>query len=155
MPRSRESYQGTGRQRLAGVSAWRIADLAATLAGRKRPALRKEWREQLTGLPRGRKIGAALGCGAAAVRYRLRDAADLAWLPADAVLRSRPLSSLVVGLPTAAAAVILFFHAGLDGVIGSWGSIAAIGGCLYTLIRVGRWWRGVKPSDPKTRTAGE
>jgi hypothetical protein len=72
----------TGRRRkpghrLAGVSAWRIADLAAALAGRKRPALREEWVEHLSGLPASQKVGAALGFVVAAIRCRLRDAADL------------------------------------------------------------------------------
>jgi hypothetical protein len=134
---------------LVGVSAWRIAGLAAVLAGRKRPALREEWREHLSGLPAWRKVGAALGFVVAAVRYRLRDAADVAWIPADAVLRSRLLSNLMVGTPMVTAMAILFRHDGIDGVIASWESIAGIGGSLYALIRVGRWWRGVKPQDPK------
>jgi hypothetical protein len=29
----------------------------------------------------------------------------------------------------------------------------AIGGGLYGLIRVGRWWRDVKPPQPKARRA--
>jgi hypothetical protein len=138
---------------LAGALAPRIADLAAVLAGRKRPALREEWREHLSGLPARRKADAALGFVVAAVRYRLRDAAEVAWIPADAVLKSRPLSNLVVGMPTVTAAVILFRHDGIDGVIASWESIAGIGGVLYTMIRVGRWWRNVKPQDPQPRRA--
>jgi hypothetical protein len=142
-------------QRLAGVSAWRIANLAAVLAGRKRPDARDEWREHLTGLPAWRKVGAALGFMVAAIRYRLQDAADLAWIPVDAVLKSRPLSNLVVGVPTVTAAVILFRHDGIDGVIASWESIAAISGSLYALIHIGRWWRDLKPPAPKVRRASE
>ncbi len=50
---------------------------------------------------------------------------------------------------------MLFRHDGIDGVIVSWESIAAISGSLYALIRLGRWWRGVKPPNPKARTARE
>ena len=151
--------EGLGR-RLASASAWRITDLAAMIAGRKRLAMREEWPAQLTGepgheLPARRKVAAAIGFVIAAIRYRHQDAADLAWIPADAVLKSRLLSSLVVGVPTVTAAARLFRHGGIDGVIASWESIAAIGGSLYTLIRVGRWWRGVKPPDPKVRRASE
>jgi hypothetical protein len=93
----------------------------------------------------------ALGFVVAAGRYRLQDAANLAWIPVDAVLRSRPLSNLVVWVPTAAAAATLFRHDGTAGVVEGAGSIVAIGGALYALIRVGRWWRGVKPCEPKVR----
>jgi hypothetical protein len=140
-------------QRLAGACAWKIADLAAILAGRRRSGLREEWRAHLFGelgheLPSWRKITAALGFVAAAVRYRFQDAADLAWVPADAILKSRLLSNLVVWFPTAGAAVILFHHGGTDEVLADADSIIAIGGALYGLIRVGRWWRGVKPPNP-------
>jgi hypothetical protein len=76
---------------------------------------------------------------------------QLAWIPADAVLRSRPLSNLVVWVPTAVGAAVLFRHIGGYGVIASAESILAIGGALYTLIRVGRWWRNVKPPEPKAQ----
>jgi hypothetical protein len=143
-------------QWLASASAWRITDFAVTLAGRKRRALHEEWHAHLIGepdheLPAWQKARAALGFVGAAVRYRLQDVADLAWVPADAVLKSRMLSNLVVWFPTAAAAVILFHHGGMDEVLADAGSILAIGGALYGLIRIGRWWRGVKPQDPKVR----
>ncbi len=146
--------------RLAGASAWKLTDLAAIFAGRKRPALREEWRAHLTRgenreLSPWRKVGAALGFVVAALRYRLQDAAELAWIPADAVLRSRPLSNLVVLVPTAAAAAVLLRHNGVDGLLGSAESITAIGGLLYGLIRAGRWWRGVKPQEPKARGTKE
>jgi hypothetical protein len=94
------------RRRLAGAAAWRITDLATILAGRKRPGLRDEWRAHLAGeagreMPASQRAAAALGFVAAAIRYRLQDVADLAWVPADAILKSRMLSNLVVWLPTA------------------------------------------------------
>jgi hypothetical protein len=57
--------------------------------------------------------------------------------------------------PTTAAAVIIFLHDGTAGMLGSAESIAAIGGALYGLVRVGRWWRDVKPPEPKARRAEE
>jgi hypothetical protein len=145
---------GKHGRRLADACSWKVTDLAAIIAGRKRPGVREEWHAHLVGevgheLPIWQKVAAALGFMAAAVRYRLQDAAEVAWIPADAVLRSRPLSNLVAGTPTVTAAAILFRHAGTVGVLASAESIAAIGGSLYAMIRVGRWWRGVKPQEPK------
>jgi hypothetical protein len=155
--RKRLSTPGT---RLAGHSAWRITDLAAFLAGRKRPALREEWHAHLTrgtgcGLSARRKLVAALGFVMAAICCRLQDAAELAWIPIDAILKSRLLSNVIVWAPTMAATAVLFRHDGIDGTVGSAESIAAIGGMLYTLIRVGRWWRGIRPREPKIRRTKE
>ena len=91
----------------------------------------------------------------AAMRLRLQGAVNWAWRPADAVLRSRTLSNLFVLIPTAAAVVFIFRHEGILGVLRSAGAISAIGGFLYMLVRVGRWWRDVKPSEPKARRAKE
>lgn len=88
---------------------------------------------------------------AAAIRYRLQDVADLAWIPVDAILKSRLLSNLVVLVPTAATALVLLHHDGTYGALASAESISAIGAAHYTLIRVGRWWRGIKPLEPKAR----
>jgi hypothetical protein len=141
-------------------SAQRLTGLAVLLAGRRRAALRDEWRAHLAGdgghdpvsWP---KIRQALGFVAAAGRFRLADAADQAWRPADAVLGSRTLSNLFVLSPTAAAAMVIFHHDGIDGLLRSAGGVVAIGGALYALVRVGRWWRDVKPPEPKARRARE
>jgi hypothetical protein len=148
------------RRRLIGASTSKIADLAAILAGRRRPGLREEWRAHLAGeagheLSVWRKVGAALGFLVAAARYRLQDATDLAWVLADAILKSRVLSNLVMWTPTAAAIVILFDQGGIDEVLADAESIVAIGGALYGSIRICRWWRGVKPQDPKVRNVNE
>jgi hypothetical protein len=82
------------------------------------------------------------------VRYRLGDAADLAWKPAERVLRSRTLSNLFVLIPTTGMAVFILMHDGTLGVMLGMESIVATGGALYGLVRVGRWWRDVKPPDP-------
>jgi hypothetical protein len=94
---------------LAGSSAsyaevHRLTNLTVFLAGQKRRSLGNEWRSHLCGetgrgLARNDQIRAARGFLWAAVRYRLQDAADLAWRPADAVLRSRTLSNLTVWFP--------------------------------------------------------
>lgn len=144
-------------QRFASASAWRITDIAAALAGRKRRALREEWHTHLTGEPGDdlsarRKVTAAIGFVRGAVKMRLRDAADLAWKPADTVLRSRPLSNLFVLMPTVTVAVFILCNAGILGLLQSMESITATGAVLYALVRCGRWWRDVKPPDPKPRT---
>ena len=146
--------------RLAGFSASSLTDLAVLLAGRRGPELRDEWHAHLAG-ESGHdpdtwpKVRQALGFVASAVQFRLADAADAAWTPADAVLRSRKLSNLVAFGPTTLAALFILRHLGTLGVLTSAESIAAIGGALYGLIRMGRWWRDVKPPEPKARRARE
>jgi hypothetical protein len=142
------------------ISAWSLLDLAALLAGRNRPALTKEWHTHLAGesghdpITR-RKVKEALGFVASAIRCRCSDAADAAWTPVDAILISRKLSNLLVLGPTTMAAVFILRHAGTLGVVTSAESISAIGVALYGLVRVGRWWRNVKPPEPKARSVKE
>jgi hypothetical protein len=148
------------RKLLARFSARGLTDLAILLAGRRRPALRVEWRTHLAG-ESGHdpvtwpKVRQALGFVTSAVRYRLADAADAAWIPVDAILKSRKLSNLLVFGPTSAAALCILRHLGTLGVLTSAESISAIGGLLYGLVRVGRWWRDVKPPEPKARRVNE
>jgi hypothetical protein len=56
-------------------------------------------------------------------------------------------------VPTWAAAYLVLRHEGTLGVVKAAESIGMIGGALYGLIRVGCWWRDVKPSEPKARRA--
>jgi hypothetical protein len=144
------------RRYLAGFSAQALTDIAAILAGDKRAALREEWRSHLAG-DSGHdpatwdKVKSALGFVVSAVRFRCSDAVDATWTPIDAVLRSRSLSNLFVLIPTAAAGCLVLHHEGTLGVIDSAESIIAIAATLYGLIRTGRWWRDVKPCEPKAR----
>jgi hypothetical protein len=148
------------RKLLARFSARGLTDLAILLAGRRRPALRVEWCAHLAG-ESGHdpvtwpKVREAVGFVASAVQYRLADAADAAWIPVDAILKSRKLSNLLVFGPTCAAALCILRHLGTLGVLTSAESISAIGGGLYGLVRVGRWWRDVKPPEPKARRVRE
>ena len=77
------------------------------------------------------------------------------WALADAALKSRLFSNLVVLVPTWTAAYFVLRHEGTLGVLTSAESISAIGAALYGLVRVGRWWRDVKPPEPKARRAQE
>jgi hypothetical protein len=142
------------------LSPSRMTDVAAQLAGRKRSCLGDEWRSHLSGesgrgLPRNDQLRAARGFLWAAARLRLQDAASLAWRPVDAALKSRTASNLFVLVPTAMAARLILRYEGTLGVVNSAESISAIGGLLYGLVRVGRWWRDVKPPEPKARRAKE
>ena len=146
--------------RLTSFSASSLIDLAVLLAGRTRPALRDEWRAHLAGEsghdPITRpKIWQALGFVTAAIQYRLADAADLAWRPADAILRSRTLSNLFMWGPVTMMLVAIVRHDGRFGVVADIQDPAALGAFLYGVIRTGRWWRGVKPPEPKARRARE
>lgn len=148
------------RDRLRGFPASSLTDLAALLAGRGRPALRAEWRAHLAGESgrdpvTWRKVRQALGFVASAVQLRLADAADLAWRPADAVLGSRTLSNLFVGGPVIVVLFAIVHHDGRFGLVADIQDPAALGAFLYGVIRTGRWWRGVKPREPKARRARE
>jgi hypothetical protein len=137
-----------------------LTRIAVLLAGSKRAALGTEWAAHLIGetgtaLSRRRQARDALGFVASAARCRLADVSDAAWTPVDAILKSRKLSNLLVFGPTAMAAIFIFRHGGALGVVTSAEGISAIGGGLYALVRVGRWWRDVRPPEPKARRVGE
>jgi hypothetical protein len=146
------------RAGLAGLSARGLTSLAALLAGRNRQDLREEWAAHLAGEnghdpASWQKAGQATGFLISALHFRCSDTADAAWIPADAILKSRVLSSLFVLIPTTAATFLILHHAGTLGVIKSAESITAIAAALYALIRTGRWWRNIKPPEPKARRA--
>jgi hypothetical protein len=145
---------------LGSFSAWSLTDFAAFLAGRRRPVLRDEWRAHLSGesgheLATWRKVRQALGFVAAAIKLRLADAADLAWRPADAVLGSRTLSNLFVGGPVIVVLFAIVHHDGRFGLVTDIQDAGELGAFLYGVIRTGRWWRGVKPPEPRARRARE
>jgi hypothetical protein len=157
-PASRQHRSG---RRFAALCAHSLTGLAAILAGRnRRPGLLEEWLAHIAGhigqeSHPWRKLIDALGFLIAAVHYRIQDAADLAWIPAEAILRSRALSNIFFIAPTATAALVIFHHDGVVGVIKSAEGVSAIGAGAYGLVRIGRWWRGVKPPDPKPRRGKE
>jgi len=136
-----------------------LTGVAVFLAGQKRKHLAEEWRDHLSGWPdrrlsRDEQVRAALGFVWTAVRSRLRDIAASAWSPADAVLRSRTLSNLFVWAPVALVLVAIVRHDGRFGLVADIQDPAALGAFLYGVIRTGRWYRDVKPPEPKARHAG-
>jgi hypothetical protein len=137
-----------------------VTDVAVFLAGRRRTVLREEWSAHLAGekgigLTSRRKIMTAIGFIVAAMRFRAEDVADLAWIPVDAVLKSRKLSNLFIGAPPLVASMIVFCHGGLYAMLTSAESIIAIGGLLLVTVHAGRRWRGVKPAKHKPRRERE
>ena len=141
---------------VTGLSAGFLVGLASLLAGHRRLASSTEWRAHLGGNSghdplSWLKVGEALGFVAAAIRFRLADAADVSWIPVDAIRRSRMHSNLLVFGISAIATVDVGQHEGRLGVIVSAESLTGIGGVVYGLVRVGRWYRDVKPPEPKAR----
>ena len=150
----------TPKRMACRLSVLRLLNLAVFLAGRRRPALRDEWGAHLAGESghnpvTWQKARQALGFVGSAVQFRLADAADLAWRPADAVLGSRTLSNLFVGGPVVVMLFAIVHHDGRFGLVADIQDAGELGAFLYGVIRVGRWWRGVKPPEPKARCARE
>ena len=133
-----------------------LTSVAVVLAGQKRSMVSVEWQGHLLGgLSQRQQTRAARGFLWAAVRLRLQDAAASAWRPADAVLGSRTLSNLFVWGPVAAMLVAIYRHDGRFGLVADIQDPVALGVFLYGVIRTGRWWRVVKPPEPKARRAKE
>jgi hypothetical protein len=133
-----------------------LTSVAVVLAGRKRSMVDEEWRghllgEHVSGLTQREQNRAARGFVLAAIRYRVQDAVDLAWRPADAILGSRLLSNLFVWGPVAVLLVVIYRHDGRYGLVADIQDPACLGAVLCGAIRTGRWWRGVKPPEPKAR----
>jgi hypothetical protein len=134
--------------------------LAAVIAGRNRSSLKEEWHAHLAGesgheVPTWGKVWAALGFVVSSIRYRYQDGADVVWIPIDTALKSRTISNIFVLFPTVLAAWMVLIHEGTTGLLASTENISVIGGTLYAVIRLGRWWRNVKPPEPKARRAKE
>ncbi len=137
-----------------------LTSAAAALAGQKRSMVGEEWRghllgEHASGLTQREQTRAARGFLLAAVRLRLQDAAASAWRPADAVLASRTLSNLFVWGPVIVTLFAIVHHDGRFGLVADDQDPLALGAFLYVAIKTGRWWRGVKPPEPKARGARE
>jgi hypothetical protein len=80
-------------------------------------------------------------------RRRFQHRVELAWSPVDAVLAARDLSNLVVMAATIAVAILCACDGGLTAVIMNLPALAVVWGAAYGLIRLGRWWRGVRPPE--------
>jgi hypothetical protein len=146
------------RATLAGLSVQGLTNTAALLAGSKRPAVQAEWVAHIAGESghdpaSWQKVKQAFGFLTSAVYYRCSDMAEAIWVPVDVILKSRALSNIFVMIPTMVAGWLVLRHEGTLGLINSAESIVAVAGVLYGLIRTGRWWRDVKPPEPKARRA--
>jgi hypothetical protein len=134
------------------LSARRITGFAARVAGSERMGAHEEWYAHLASQEsRWHGYKMAGGFLFAALRFRLADATDTAWTPVDAILKSRTLSNLLVLGLSSVAAIDVGQHEGRLGVVLGAESLIGIGGLVYGLIRVGRWYRDVKPPEPKAR----
>lgn len=142
------------------IQVVRMTDFAVWLAGRKRISVRDEWRSHLSGmkgsrLPRKAQALAVFGFLLAAIRYRLQDAADLAWRPVDAVLSSRFLSGLFVIGPVFVVLVAIVRRDGRFGLVADIQDYGTLGALLWGIIRGGRRWRQIKLPEPEPRRTKE
>lgn len=80
-------------------------------------------------------------------RLRFRRWAEMVWLPIDAVLAARDLSNLLVITATLTVAIPCAYGGGLTSLIMNLPALAVVWGAVYGLIRMGRWWRGVRPPE--------
>jgi len=156
--RSRRATLTGFRGTLTGLSVQGLTSTAALLAGSKRPAVQAEWVAHIAGESghdpaSWQKVKQASGFLTSAVYYRCSDMAEAIWVPVDVILKSRALSNIFVMIPTMVAGWLVLRHEGTLGLINSAESIAAVAGVLYGLIRTGRWWRDVKPPEPRARRA--
>jgi hypothetical protein len=81
------------------------------------------------------------------LRRRFRHGVELAWAPVDIVLAARDLSNLAVMAATLAVAALCTRDGGLTELIINLPALAVVWGASYGLIRLGRWWRGVRPPE--------
>jgi hypothetical protein len=133
-----------------------LTGLAVFIAGEGRPELKAEWRSHLSGesgrgLPSRRQAREATGFVLAAVRYRLQDAADLAWRPVDTLLESRELSNLTVVLATLVIVVFFLHRGGLNDLADHLEQAAVVPTFALAMIHCGRRYRQVKPPKRKPR----
>lgn len=59
-----------------------------------------------------------------------------------------------MGVPVIVTLFAIVHHDGLFGLVTDIQDTSELGVILYGVIRTGRWWRGIKPPDPKARRAG-
>jgi hypothetical protein len=98
--------------------------------------------------PRGTHGTPALGRSPS---RRTRRAANAAWALAETVLASRRLSNSIVVAATLIVAALCLRH-GVDGLIANVPTLAVIWSAIYGLVRLGRNWRGVRPTPPVNQT---
>ncbi len=144
------------------ANADHLATLHAIWTAETQAARDDRYRDLVTAaLPPGHQFGrwgqlrAALGFVAAAVRFRAEDAADLAWMPIDAVLRSRFVSGIFIVGPVIVMTMAIARHDGRFGLVTQIGSIGVLAAFLGWLIKVGRDWRGVRPPEHRPRRSRE
>jgi hypothetical protein len=153
MFRLRLMFDDRPRSRSASRS---LTAFAGLLAGRKHSASRVEWLDHLAGEPGHRsQVFAALGFVVAAVRFRIEDAADLAWVPVDAVLKSRFLSSIFITVPVLAVVLAIVHHDGRYGLVLSIQDPFCTGAITWGTIFGLRKWRRVKPPEHRPRRVEE
>ncbi|MFD0633666.1 hypothetical protein ACFQ9X_20985 [Catenulispora yoronensis] len=115
--------------------------------------LKGDWRAVLSGSQCSDIVANAGGMVRAALWRRWDHAVQTCWSPVDRVLRSRILSNLLVVVPSAAAAWVLFHNGGGANLLGHAEAVAAVGGVLRELVVLGRWWRNVEPPERRAREA--
>jgi hypothetical protein len=106
-------------------------------------------------LGRRGQMFAALGFVAAAVRFRIEDLTDRAWMPVDAVLRSRFLSGIFITGPVLWVVLAIVHHDGRYGLVLDIQDPFCVGGGTWGTIFGLRKGRKVKPPEHQPRRSSE
>ena len=142
------------RQRVEDRGTDAAGVLAGWLVGSKRAYLQDAWAADLHGDPdrgkpsSGRRLRLATGFVVAAIRVRLKDLAELAWQPVDALLASWRGSQIVILVPVVTtAAVAVVCSSGLYGVVVNADNLTCIATASYLAIKGLRRYPNI--SSPK------
>lgn len=152
------SLKGAGAPPLR--SSRRVANVAAWIAGSRRPHLKDEWSAILVAadapeaeMPPRARHRLARGFVYAAIRMRLADLGGPLWAPVDWLLRVERRTNALIALVVGGQAVYIVGDGGLAALVTEiWEPCAILGGALYVLVR---WLRRVRGIELAAARSGE
>ncbi|WP_148589742.1 hypothetical protein [Streptomyces sp. WAC01526] len=145
------------------AAARRATELAARMAGNRRPHLREEWAALLegdpdreAGLTSRQELALVMGLLLAALRMRVRDGVRPAWRPVDWVLRLPSRTNAFITMLVGTQAIFIVGDDGLTALVSqAWEPCGIAGASLFALARWLRRVRGIELATPETERANE